>query len=296
MSVTRRGFLQFSATALGLSVAELGLLEEALANPTGPTVVWLQGAACTGCSVSFLNRISSSAPKSAADALINYVNLVYHPNLMALAGESAVAYAESVTASKPYLLVVEGGVPTAFGGNTCWAWDYQGQQVTFQQAVTGLATGAAGIVAAGTCACWGGIPASGPNPTAVKGVQAATGRPTINVAGCPTHPDWIAWVLVQLLLGRNVPLDASGRPRALFGTVTVHDRCPRRERDEAGRFGLDGYCLQELGCMGPRTVARCPNDLWNGKANWCIGANAPCLGCTESSFPTTPLLAGGGDD
>jgi hydrogenase small subunit len=118
----------------------------------------------------------------------------------------------------------------------------------------------------------------------VKGVQAVTGKNTINIAGCPTHPDWIVYAVARLLAGQSLPLDGYGRPSALFNR-TVHSVCPRRERGEAERFGVDGRCLEELGCRGPVTRANCPTLRWNNQASWCIEVNAPCLGCTEPTFP-----------
>ena len=134
MDITRRDFLKYcgiSAAVLGLTSLDLINLEQAIASTTGPTVLWLQGAACTGCSVSFLNRISATAPTSAADLLINSINLRYHPNVMALSGDDAVAQAEDAYTKGGYVLIVEGAVPTAFGGNTCSPWSYNGQDVTF---------------------------------------------------------------------------------------------------------------------------------------------------------------------
>ena len=100
MKVTRRDFLKYlgvSAATLGLSGTDMARLRQVLANPAGPSVIWLQGAGCTGCSESFLNRISTSTtePKTAADVLINSINLMYHPTLMSLAGEDAVDQAEA---------------------------------------------------------------------------------------------------------------------------------------------------------------------------------------------------------
>ena len=94
--------------------------------------------------MSFLNRISTSAPTTAANVLLNSINLVYHPNLMAMAGQSAVDLAKAAYTKGGYILAVEGGVPTAFGGRTCWAWTYNGVDVTFQQVVTDLAAKACG--------------------------------------------------------------------------------------------------------------------------------------------------------
>ncbi len=284
MAITRRDFLKYcgvSAVALGLSSTDLLQMEELLANPSGPTVLWLQGASCTGCSISFLNRISTTAPTTAADVLINSINLTYHPNLMALAGQSAAQVAEQAYNAGGYILAVEGGVPTAFGGEACWAWTYNGTDVTFQQAVTDLASRASKILCVGTCSSFGGIPAAGANPAQVKSVKAVTGKSTVNIAGCPPHPDWIVYTIAQLLQGKSIPLDASGRPTALFGQ-TVHSACPRRTNPES--------CLATKGCRGPGTYANCPTYLWNNRNNWCVNANAPCYGCVEPTFPGTASL------
>ncbi|HEY3378380.1 MAG TPA: hydrogenase small subunit [Armatimonadota bacterium] len=298
MQISRRDFLKLvsvSAATLGLSALELGDLEKALANPSAPTVIWLQGAGCTGCSVSFLNRISTTAPLTAGDVLINSVNLVYHPNLMSVAGQTAVTAAQQAYNAGNYILIVEGGVPTAFNGSTCLAWTFNGVNVTFKDAVTTLASRASKVVCVGTCAAFGGMSAAPPNPTGVKGVKAATGKTTINIAGCPPHPDWIVWAIVQLLLKSNITLDANGRPTALY-SGTVHSKCPRRGTDEAGTYGVDNRCLRELGCKGPETVCNCPAQRWNNGVNWCIDANSPCLGCTNPTFPgSTAFYSGGGD-
>lgn len=285
MQITRRDFLKIcgvSAAALGLSGTDLVRLEQALAAPDAPTVLWLQGSGCTGCSMSFLNYISSSG--DAGDVLINSINLAYHPNLMGAAGQTAAQAAYEAYNQGGYVLAVEGGVPTAFGGRACWAWTYDGNEETFQSVVTKLAGKAAAILSIGTCAAWGGIPASGVNivnPTQVKGVSAVTGKTTINIAGCPPHPDWVVWTIVQLLLGNNISRDSDGRPTALFGP-TVHSQCPRRNNPER--------CLAPKGCRGPETHANCPTNLWNNWTNWCVDANAPCYACTEPTFPGTASL------
>jgi hydrogenase small subunit len=294
MEITRRDFLKYcgvSAAALGLSATELVRLEEVLATPGTPSVIWIQGASCTGCSISFLNLVSSTWPKNAADLLTKPlpnqpkvgINLIYHPNLMATAGQGAAKVAEDAydaatsTSPTPYILVVEGGVPTAFGGRTCWAWNYNGVDVTFQQAVTDLAAHAAQVVCVGTCASFGGIPAAGGNPYRVRSVQAVTNRSTINIAGCPAHPDWIVGTIAKLLLGSSLPLDSNGRPTFIYGD-TLHSRCPRNVAPFTN-------CLYNQGCRGPGTHGNCSTNLWNNKINWCVGAEAACYGCTEPTFP-----------
>jgi hydrogenase small subunit len=235
--------------------------------------------------MSFLNYINQAAgadPTDAGDILLNHINLLYHPNLMAAAGQSAAAVAEQAYGAGGYILAVEGGVPTAFGGRTCWAWTYNDQDITFQQVVTDFSAKAAKILSIGTCASFGGIPAAGPNPTGVKSVQAVTGKATINIAGCPPHPDWIVYVIAQLLAGANPTLDGNGRPTALYGQ-TVHSQCPRNVLPPTN-------CLAPNGCKGPGTNANCPTNLWNNKNNWCVNANAPCYACTEPGFPGSTSL------
>jgi NiFe hydrogenase small subunit HydA len=315
MVVSRRSFLEYcglSAAFLGLNPTKLSLLSEALAAPNAPSVIWLHGSSCTGCSVSFLNRIANEAPKTLADVLTGAVNLVFHATLMTPAGDQAVAELKRVYDTGNYILVLEGGVPTAFSGLACVVYSLGGQETTFMKAVQEMSARALSVVCVGTCASFGGIPASGSNPTGVRGVRDLTGRPTINISGCPANPDWVVWAIVQLLTGAAVDLDADGRPTALYAKrlagdaapALVHDKCPRNSGvnaaapAEATSFtDCDGRCLIQLGCRGPFTKARCdgawnvlatdpaspPADRWRN--NWCIGVNAPCHGCTEKTFP-----------
>jgi NiFe hydrogenase small subunit HydA len=314
MMVSRRSFLEYcglSAALLGIG-SKLGLLGEALAAPTAPSVIWLHGSSCTGCSVSFLNRIAAAAPATVADVLTGAINLVYHATLMTPAGDAAVSELKRVYSSGNYVLVLEGGVPTAFRGGACVVFSLNGQETTYMQAVQEMSARALAVVCVGTCGAFGGIPASGSNPTGVVSVSQLTGRPTLNLSGCPANPDWVVWAIVQLLTGTPVELDGDGRPIALYAKrlsgatapALIHDKCARN-RDvnseaptEATSFtACDGRCLIQLGCRGPSTKARCdgywnilatdpadpPDERWRN--NWCIGVNAPCHGCVEKTFP-----------
>ena len=292
MQLKRRQFLKYclgSAAALSLPVNVIGKLEKALAGDASmPTVVWLTGANCTGCTISLANRIGSSGPADVADLLVNYIDLAFHPNLMGAAGDLAVQQLEAATATDgSYILAVEGGIPTAFGGHACMLYHSNGREVTAMEAVQDLASRALVTLSIGTCASFGGIPAAGPNPTGVVSVKELTGLSTINIPGCPSHPDWIVWTVAQLLAGEPIDLDSDGRPATLFSGSqnNVHRNCPRRSREEAHTFGIAGQCLEDLGCRGPQTQADCPTRQWNNGTNWCVGANAICLGCTENGFP-----------
>jgi hydrogenase small subunit len=289
MIISRRQFLQYctaSAALLGLDAAGLKTLSSALAATNAPTVIWLSGTACTGCTVSLANRIAAVDPVTdVGDLLVGHINLAFHTTLMGAAGDQAVAILKTAAAGK-YILVVEGGIPTAFGGNTCILYQEGGKEVTALSAVTSLASRSLANLAVGTCASYGGMAAALPNPTGVKSFKAATGKAVINIPGCPTHPDWVIGTIAQLLAGKMPALDGYGRPASLFRgeALNIHENCPRKEMDEVNTFGKAG-CLKELGCKGPKTQGDCPTRKWNNKTNWCVGANSVCLGCTESGFP-----------
>src|SRR4030067_99687 len=83
IKITRRQFLKWmsaSAAALGLSQTDLLKVEEALAasptpNPNFPVtplarVIWIAGAACSGCPTSLLNYIADTADQ---DPVLNAI-------------------------------------------------------------------------------------------------------------------------------------------------------------------------------------------------------------------------------
>lgn len=288
-NIDRRSFLKYcitSASVLGLEGTVVSKLEAALGGGGRdlPTVIWLACSNCTGCTVSLANLIGDDGPSDVGDLLLNTIWLEYHPNLMGAAGDLAVSTLNSAAAGN-YVLVVEGGVPTAFGGNTCMLWtDVAGHDVTAMEAVSWLAPNALAVLSVGSCASFGGIPMGDPNPTGVVSVADFTGLPVINIPGCPAHPDWVTWTVAQLLTGSPVPLDASRRPRQFFSS-RIHDNCPYRNRPEAHSFGQHNTCLEDLGCRGEQVRSDCHLRKWNGGTNWCIEAGAICLGCTEPGFP-----------
>jgi hydrogenase small subunit len=294
MYISRRDFLKYagtSAAALCLSRLQIERVEEVFAATSSPPVIWLVGAACSGCSVSLMNAVNPTVDQ----LLLNTISLKYHPTLMAAAGEMAVAAAISTATQGNYILVVEGGVPTGEGGKYCTVWEEAGKPVTMAQAVSDLAARAQSVVAVGTCAAFGGIPSAFCESN-VEGVGAYLGQSVINVPGCPPHPDWMIGTLAAAIAGTPPQLDSLHRPRAFFTSEPIHERCPRRESEEASDFGQKGRCLQELGCQGPRSHSDCDQRRWNNAQNWCIGANALCIGCTEPTFPAFPFHRNGEDD
>lgn len=289
MFITRRGFIKYcsgAAAAIGLTAAQVDNLAHALSAPTGPSVIWLQGAGCSGCSLSFLNHISTAAPKDAGEVLINVINMEYHSSLMASAGQTAVDLAKEVLNTKNFVLIVEGGVPTAFNGAACFVWGDNGHEVTFEDAVKQFGAAADAVVCLGQCASYGGVVAAPPNPTGVQPVSQILGKTTINVAGCPPHPNWTVWTIAQLVLGASIPLDAYGRPTALYSDH-IHPTCTLLGKPLATEYGEHGKCMMMLGCRGIWYQSRggCPSHKWNDGTSFCMESGAPCFGCTNPDYP-----------
>ena len=262
-------------------------------------VIYLQTAACSGCAVTMLNSASPTIKNVLIDQIAPgvHINLKFHPVVMAAAGEMAIQVMEDTAKRQKdgYVLVVDGAVPTADGGVYGAVGERNGKPVTMLQRVTELAQDALAVIAIGTCASFGGIPASPPNPTGCVSVQKALeskgiAKPLINIPGCPPHPDWFVGTVASVILSglpKAEDLDDFLRPKAFYGKL-IHENCPRRAYFDEGKFAKkfgDEGCLYELGCKGPITHADCPLRRWNGGTNWVIGAGAPCNGCTQPEFP-----------
>ncbi|MGB9792034.1 MAG: hydrogenase small subunit [Thermacetogeniaceae bacterium] len=290
--ISRRQFMKLcagSVAAMSLSQALLPELAKAVPAAGNPPVIWIQGASCTGCSISLLN----SAQPGVKEILTEIISLKFHPNVSAAAGDLALKVIEETESAGKYYLVVEGAVPTKDGGVYCTVGERDGKPVTFLERVKELGKRAAAVLAVGTCAAFGGIPAAKPNPTGCKGVsevlkEAGINTPVVNIAGCPPHPDWMVGTLAHILLFNEIPeLDQFGRPKVFYGKL-VHDNCPRRQYFDNSKFAKnfsEEGCLLELGCKGPMAHCDSFDRQWNNGTNWCIKAGAPCIACTEKGFP-----------
>src|SRR5262249_18734193 len=126
--------------------------------------------------------------------------------------------------------------------------DGQSRPVPTAEWLTRLAPGAAAVMAIGTCATGGGVPAAlgnGPGPLSVSGFlgaasRSAFGLPVVNVPGCaPVGDNFMETVAAVLLflqgLGPLPEFDELGRPKWLFGQ-TVHRGCGRAGYYEEGEF------------------------------------------------------------
>ena len=263
------------------------------------TVIWLAGATCTGCSVSVLNTVSPTIKNVLIDEVIpgKHLNLRFHPAIMAGQGKIAVDVLDQTKKEKKggYILVIEGAIPTSQSGEYCMVARGDMEEESFLSQILSLGSDALAVIALGSCAAFGGIPAGSPNPTGCRNVNEVfeshnISVPLINIPGCPPHPDWFLGTVASImLLGLPKPddLDEFLRPKAFYGNL-IHENCERRAYYDEGKFAKkfgDPGCLYELGCKGPVTHADCPIRRWNNATNWCIGAGSPCIGCCGPGFP-----------
>jgi len=300
---SRREFLQW-AVAIGavteFSEAFLPKVAAAIqAAVKEYPLIWMQASACSGCSVSVINTIHPSIKNVILDQILpgHQLFLDYHSTLMAASGKlSTDAALETARKNKgKYILIVEGAIPTQGSGIYGTLGEEDGRQVTLLEWVRRLAPDALAILTVGTCAAYGGIAAARPNPSGAKGVSEVLrmnniATPVVNIPGCPCHPDWFIGTVARVLLyGLPKPseVDGDGRLKIYFAK-SIHNRCINRDYMDEGVFSInfgEPGCLLEIGCKGPFTCGDCPVRQWNSGVNWCISANAPCMGCTEPGFP-----------
>lgn len=271
-------------------------------------VLWLQGGACSGNTMSFLN----AEEPSVVDLILDFgLNVLWHPSLGVELGPQVQELAQKCVTGETQMdiFVFEGSVIQApegtgewnrFAGRAMkdWVWD--------------LAHAAQFVVAIGDCATWGGIPAMAPNPSESTGLQflkreqggflgadfrSKAGLPVINIPGCPAHPDWISQILVAIATGRagDLRLDDLQRPATFFTSFT-QTGCTRNMhfayKVSTTEFGQRKGCLfYDLGCRGPFTRSPCNRILWNRQSSK-TRAGMPCIGCTEPEFPHYDLAPG----
>ncbi len=239
-----------------------------------PKILWLQGVTCNGNSHSFFNLPNFKT-------LYDQFEWLYHPIL-----PSKLSLDELFDA-KPEILVLEGGLKNG------WT---KGQNELVSLFLE-LALRAKRVVAVGSCAVYGGVfreYEKNISGALFQGEQKsrwyeALQAKTINIPGCPAHPEWIAFGLTA----SKFHLDSYHRPKELFA-YTVHSGCSRNEyfewKVDAQRFGTKEGCLYyKQGCQAPYTHGSCNKILWN-EINSKTRTGTPCFGCTEPEFPKKELF------
>lgn len=287
--VTRREFLKFCsamAVTLALPPHYSPRIAQALEQATRPPLIWLEYQDCAGNTESLLR---ASKP-TVADLVLDVLSVDYHETIMAAAGHQAEAAREATMKAHKgeYLVVVEGSIPVKDDGVYCCIAGHSAVDL-----VRETCQDAAAVIAAGSCAAFGGLPAASPNPTGARSVfNVIRGKKIINLPGCPMNVENLTAVVVHYLtFGEWPATDQYSRPLFAYGS-RIHDDCERRAHFDAGQFVEEwgdeghrkGWCLYKMGCKGPQTFHNCPIVRWNEGTSWPIGAGHGCVGCSELNF------------
>jgi hydrogenase small subunit len=272
-------------------------------------ILWLTaGLGCDGDSIAITAATQPSLEDLVLGAIPGLPRVqLHHPVLAFENGDEFLEswYLAAAGRLGPFLLVVEGSIPDERGAaEGCWAAlgvDKQtGQPISTCTWIDRLAPLAWGVVAAGTCATYGGIHAMEGNPTGCMGLpdymgwdwRSKAGLKIVCVPGCPVQPDNFMEVLLYLLnqaAGKApmIPLDDLLRPAWLFGD-TVHEGCDRAGYYEQGDFALSHglrQCIVKLGCWGPVVQCNVGKRGWMAGIGGCPNVGGVCIGCTMPGFP-----------
>ena len=275
---------------------------------------WLAGLSCDGCSIAAVGAQNPTVEQLISGSIPGLPKVIlHHPVLSVTAGHKFMeAYheAKNGTLGAPYVVIQEGSVADEeiageFGGY--WSAmgvtvDEDGTQTPIPTAhwLRDLAPGAAAVIAVGTCATWGGVPAAAGNLTNAMSVMdylgkeylSTLGLPPVNIPGCAPLGDNITETITSVLMflagfGPLPEFDELGRPAWMFQS-TVHRGCVRAGNYEEGKFA-DEYgqkeCLVELGCWGPVVQCNMVSRGAIGHNGGCMNTGGICIGCTMPGFP-----------
>jgi len=273
-------------------------------------ILWVTAAlGCDGDTVAMTAATHPSLEDLVLGAIPHLPRVALHNPLLAYdAGEAFLEpfrRAADGQASTPFILVVEGSIADeTLAGEGYWAAlgtdGPGGRPIPTCEWIDRLAPAAWAVVAAGTCATYGGIHAMEGNPTGAMGLpdylgwdwRSRAGIPIVCVPGCPVQPDNFMETLVYLLrqaAGRApmIPLDDCLRPRWLFDH-TVHEGCDRGGYYEQADFTQEHgtpKCIVKLGCWGPVVRCNVGKRGWIGGVGGCPNVGGVCIGCTMPGFP-----------
>jgi hydrogenase small subunit len=273
-------------------------------------ILWITaGLGCDGDSIAMTAATSPAIEDVLGGVIPGLPRVTLHNPVLDYANgadflETFHAAADGRLAS-PFILVVEGSIPDEHGNREgYWAAlgtdPRSGQPIPTCTWIDRLAPRAWAVVAAGTCATYGGIHAMAGNPTGCMGLadylgwgfRSGAGIPIVNLPGCPVQPDNFMDTLTYLLRqaaghAPMIPLDEALRPRWLF-SQTVHEGCDRGGYYEQADFAADyssPRCIVKVGCWGPVVMCNVPKRGWMGGIGGCPNVGGICIGCTMPGFP-----------
>lgn len=243
-------------------------------------ILWLSALSCNGNAHSFLNY-------SELKQFLEDFEFIYHPII-----NTKYNLKQITTQTIPCdILIVEGTIETKL----------KKDNIELSTLINNYGKKAKKIIAVGTCASFGGVFLDdkvnryGLHYRLTKQHNRFENlkEKTINISGCPIHPEILVSALYSIKKEYSIKTDKYLRPKEFFGRTT-HNGCTRNEyfeyKIDNHKFGeLEGCMFYEQGCQGPFTNSSCNTILWN-ETNSKTRVGLPCMGCTEPSFPKQNLF------
>jgi len=245
-------------------------------------VLWLSALACNGNTHAFFNYQN-------LEYFLDNFEFIYHPVI-----DSPYSLEDIVSKDiECDILLVEGAISEEFDR----------ANVSIVKIINKYAKKVKKIVAVGTCASFGGIFKES-NYKNVSGLFFNEEKNvdrfdqfkdrSINLSGCPVHPEILANTLYTIKQELEIKLDKLLRPQEYYA-YSIHNGCVRNEyfeyKVDNHNFGeLEGCMFYDHGCQAPFTHGSCNKLLWN-EVNSKTRAGLGCMGCTEPTFPRENLFS-----
>jgi Ni,Fe-hydrogenase I small subunit len=202
-----------------------------------PTLLWMECGACSGESMAILG---AGGPDTLPDFLDrHHVQLLWHPSLSPEPPSEVAGVIEQIVAGEQdlTLLCVEGSIINGPDGTGLFD-TFEGRPK--RDVVAALCHRAEYVIAMGSCAAFGGIPAAPPNPSESVGLQftnarpgglldsgwrSRSGLPVLNLSGCPVDSATMIETMGLLLDGQLLDLNRYQQPstvRPCLATALEH--------------------------------------------------------------------------
>jgi uptake hydrogenase small subunit len=224
------------------------------------TLLWMECGACSGESMAILGAEGrGKGEDNLADFLEQWrVRLLWHPSVSLESPSEAAALIEGIVsgAQTLTLLCVEGSIIHGPRGTGMFdTFD----AVPKRDIVAALCDRAEFVLAMGSCAAFGGIPAAPPNPSECSGLQYTNaspgglvpegwrsrgGMPVINLSACPVDATTMIRTMGALIDGDELELDRYQRPAGLKPCLSGADERSCRTAEKVG------YAC--YGCIGAK--------------------------------------------
>ena len=202
-----------------------------------PTLLWMECGACSGESMAILGAGGSDTLPDFLDR--HHVQLLWHPSLSPEPSSEVAGVIERIVAGEQYLtlLCVEGSIINGPDGTGLFD-TFDGRPK--RDVVAALCRRAEYVIAMGSCAAFGGIPAAPPNPSESVGLQftnarpgglldsgwrSKSGLPVVNLSGCPADAATMIETMGLLLQGQPLDLNRYQQPstvRPCLATALEH--------------------------------------------------------------------------